>query len=211
MSIAFDPATVVLPSEERSRALESTLMFKRRTIWIVYVGANAIAVGLLLWSMVNRSALLTPVDPTFRAAMIGLGVFLGILVAAVEREAWLLGFGGRRTPRGAFVTVGMLVLIAGGGFAGDFVARKGWEWTAFHGLKIPGAERIFTITARHSGRSGEALELRDPLTGQDFSITCSYEMFLATNVGERLILPVESGRGGAQRVTLPALRDLRRE
>jgi hypothetical protein len=173
MSIAFDPTAVVLPSQEGSRALESTLMFRRRTIWVVYIGANAIAIGLLVWSMLNRSALLTAVDPTFHAVMIGLGVFLGILVAAVEREAWLLGFGGSRTPKGVLVAVGVLALIVGGGFAGDFVARKSWEWYVFHGLRFSGADRAFTIVARHSGRSGESLELRDPATGRDFSITCS--------------------------------------
>jgi hypothetical protein len=86
----YDPSRVVLPSDEASRALEKTLMFGRPTIRIVYVGASAIAVVLILWAMLNRSALLTPINPNFRAFMIGLGVFLGVLVAVIEREACLL-------------------------------------------------------------------------------------------------------------------------
>ena len=211
MPLALDPAAVVQPSEERSREITSTLMFRRRTIRIVYIGANTIGLALLAWGVLNRSALLTPVAPNFRAGMIGLGVFLGVLVAMVEREAWLLGAGGRRAPpRGVMTGIAMLVLVVASGFAGDFVARKLWEWQAFHALHAAGVDRSFTIVSRHSGRSGESLELQDQAAGAPFTIPCSYPMYLATQVGERVILPVETGRGGARRVTLPALRDLRR-
>ena len=207
---AYDPGKVVLPSEEQSRALEATLMFGRGTIRFVYVGASATGVGLILWSLVNRSALLTPVGPGFRALMIGVGVFLGIIVAAVEREAWLLGFGGRRAPKGVFVVVAMAALVVASGFGGDFVARKLWEWRAFHGLHPGRVDRIFTVVARSSGRGGDALDLQDLSTGRIVSISCSDQIYAATRIADRLILPVESGCGGVQRVTLPALRDLRR-
>lgn len=211
MSQAFDPGNVVVPSEAKSRGIEAALMFSRGTTWSVYIGANAVAVGLVLWSVLNRSALLTPVGPDFRASMIGLGVFLGILVAIVEREAWLLGFGGRRRPKGGFVVVAMAALVVASGFGGDFVAKKLWEWHAFQGLRPATVDLSFTIVARSSGRGGAALELQDSSTGQDVSIGCSDQMYRATQVGDRLVLPVETGRGGARRVKLPALRDVRRD
>lgn len=212
MPPAYDPSNVVLPSEERARAIEATLMFSRRTIRLVYVGANAVGVALILWSRLNRTALLTPVAPDFRAFMIGLGVFLGVLVATVEREAWLLGFGGRRAPsRGVFTAIAMAALVVASGFGGDFVARKLWEWRAFHGLRQAGVDHVFTVVSRYDGRGGDSLELQDPSAARRFSITCSYRTYLATRVGDRLILPVETGRGGARRVTLPAPQDLRRD
>lgn len=186
-------------------------MFSRRTIWIVYIGGNAVGVGLILWSMLNRSALLTPVNPNFRVFMIACGVFIGVLVAAVEREAWLLGFGGSRAPKGAFVAVAMLALVIASGFGGDFIARKMWEFGAFNGLHPAGIDRGFTIVGRTSSRSGDSLELRDSSTEQTFWITCSGNIYAATQAGDRLILPVETGRGGVQRVTLPAAQDLRRD
>jgi hypothetical protein len=91
----------LLPSETQTRALEATLMFSRRTIATVYVVASAIGVALVLWSMSDRSALLTPVDPNLREALIGFGTFIGIGVAFVEQEARLLGFGGTQVPKGA--------------------------------------------------------------------------------------------------------------
>lgn len=210
MSPSHDPIHLALPSEQQAGALEATLMFSRTTIRTVYVGTSAIGVGLILWAMLSRSALLTPVDPDVRAIMIGLGVFLGVLVAVIEREAWLLGFGGRRAPKGAFVAVGMLALIGASGFGGNFLAAKLWEWHSFHGLHPARVDRDFTIVSRSSGRSGSALALRDSVSGKTFSISCSDAMVGASQDGDRLILPVETGRGGVQRVMLPTLRDIYR-
>ena len=163
MPPALDPSHIVLPSAKQARELEATLMFSRATIRIVYVGATAIGVGLIFWAMLSRTALLTPVDPNLRAGMIGLGVFLDVLVAVIEREAWLLGFGGRRAPKGIFVAVAvaMAMLVGASGFGGDFLAKKLWEWQAFHGLNSTGVGRVFAIVARSSGRSGSSLELHD--------------------------------------------------
>jgi hypothetical protein len=209
MSRTHDPASVLLPSDEQARAFAASLMFSRSTIGIVYWGATAIGVGLLIWSMLGRTALLTPVDPNLRAAMIGSGVFLGVLVAFIEREAWLLGFGGRRAPKGVFVAVGMSALIIASGFGGDFLARKAWEWRAFHGLHPRAADHVFTAVSHSIGRSGSSLELRDAATNQTVRIACSDATAEATHDGEQLILPFETGRGGVQRVTLPALKALR--
>ena len=210
MPSVYDPSSAVLPSEEEARAIEPRLMFSRTTIRAVYIGVIAAGIGLVLWAAFSNSALLTPVDPNLRAGLIGLGVFLGVLVAVIEREAWLLGFGGQRAPKGIFVGVAMLALIALGGFGGDFVASKIWEWRAFHGIHPIAADRAFTVLMRSNGRSGGSLRLSDSATGQAFRIGCTGAMVAATRDGDRLLLTVETGRGGVERVSLPAPRDLRK-
>jgi hypothetical protein len=104
----------------------------------------------------------------------------------------------------------MIALVIASGFGGDFLARKIWEWQSFHGLHRAAIDRVFTVMAHSTGRSGASLELLDSATERTFSISCEDAMVAATSVGDWLILPVETGRGGAQRFTLPTLHDLRR-
>lgn len=187
-------------------------MFRRRTIWIVHIAMIASALGLFFWSLGNRTALLTPIEPDLHAIVIGLAVFIGVLVAAAEREAWLLdiGSGWRSPPRGLGAIIGMLALIGASGFAGDFLAGQIWEWQAFHGIHPASSDYSFTVLARHSSRSGEWLELQSLPDIPPFLITCSYATYNAVNPGDRLILTVEKGRKGVERVTLPPLPALRR-
>lgn len=209
---AYEPSKIVLPSELARREIEAGLMFRRRTIWIVHGSMIASVVGFYLWAMLSRTALLTPIGPNFRAVMIGFGVFLGILVAAVEREAWLLdlGCGRRQPPKGFGAVIAMAVLIAASGFAGNFLAAQLWEAQAFHGVTPARADSVFTVIGRHNSRNGDWLELAPAEGSPAFSIDCSSETYFALSDGDRLVLTVETGRGGVQRVTLPPLRDLRR-
>jgi hypothetical protein len=203
--IAHDPADVVLPSEVDARAIEAGLMFRRPTIRIVHVAGLALTLALVAWSSFSRSALLTPVGVDFHAGMIGLGVFGGVLLAFVERDGWTLGLNGGRNgpPRGLAVPVVMLVWIGAGGVAGHFLAARLWDWRAFHGLAVTPVAEPFTVTGRYSGRHGESVTVRDA-AGATAELNCSWAQYEAAPVGARLSLPVETGRGGVRRVSLPA-------
>ena len=212
MTPALDPTKLVLAPAARDRAIKASICFKRRTIRIVHLAATAMGGALILWGSWSRTALLTPVDPNFRAFMIGLGVFLGVLAAEAEREAWVLGVGiGRGPPPNAFravLTLAFLVIWSGVG--GNFVAAELWEWQAFHGFQGTAIDRSFEVVGRHSSRFGTFLELEDASGGPQISIHCSSEMYRSVSTGEHLVLEVQSGRHGVRRVSLPPLRDLRR-
>lgn len=206
------PTEIILASEQRTREIEGTLMFRRRTIWAVHVTAMVGGIGIFVWSLADHTALMAPANPNFRAAMIGVGAFLGVLVAAVEREAWMLDIGrfGRPPPQGAYAIVAMVALVLVSAFGGNFVATSLVKWEAFHGLNPPPSDQMFTVVSRHSSRSGEWLDLVTAPAGVEVSLPCSYAAYGAIAVGERLMLPVQVGRHGIQRVSLPALTDLRR-
>lgn len=209
---ARDPANFVLRSEEATRRTEAKLLFRRGTIRVVHGAAIAAVFLLVFWAKMKNTALVTPVSPDFRALLIGVGVFLGVLLAVVEREGWQLGIGGGRfgPPSGILVPFSMLVIVVASGFGGNFVAAAAWEWQAFHGLRGPVKERIFTVAARHSTRRGEWLDLQTSPSAASISINCSFGVYEAVQPGDRLLLSVETGRGGVQRVALPPVNNLRR-
>jgi hypothetical protein len=206
------PPDFVLPSEQRARGIEATLRFGRRTIWTVYAVAAVVGGGLFLRSRIHHAALMAPINPSFHALMIGIGVFVGVVLAAVEYDGWQLGIGRVRggIPTGLGALICMLVMVALCAIGGSFVAGQIVEWRAFHGIDPPVAEEVFTVIGRDSSRSGDWLDLQPALGGKSFSISCSDEMYAAVSPGDRLILPTQTGRGGVRRVSLPLVGDLRR-
>lgn len=186
------------------RDLEATQMFGRRTIWSIYAIAGLAGGALYLRSQLHRTALLAPIDPSLHAAFIGLGVFIGILIAAIEWDGWRLGIGRVRggIPTGLGALVCMIVMIGLCGIAGSYVAGQLVEWEAFHGFPAVTSDATFLVTGRHSTRSGNWLELQAEASGYHFSIGCGLADYPGLAPGDRILLPVQTGRGGVQRVTL---------
>jgi hypothetical protein len=115
----------------------------------------------------------------------------------------------RAAPTGLAALLSLAMLVALCGLGGSYVAGLMVEWQAFHGLKPAAADTAFNLVGHSSTRSGDRLELQGA-GGERVSLPCSDEMYRAVAIGERLLLTVETGRGGVRRVALPALRDLRR-
>ncbi|MDB5672967.1 MAG: hypothetical protein JWO25_3926 [Alphaproteobacteria bacterium] len=200
------PPGFVLPSQQRAREVDAQLLFTRRTIHIVYFAAILIGGALFLTHLTRRTALIAPIDANFHAFMIGLGVFVGILTAAVANDAWKIGIGvseRRPQPRGLYALFSLLALVAICGIGGDYVAALLVEWRAFHGIAPPAQDAMFTIVERHRSRTGAWIEL-EAASGLRFSAACGDAIYASVADGERVILPVETGRGGVQRVLLPA-------
>ena len=190
--------------DERFRAADAGLFFAPRTDWIVVILASLLGGGLLLFATARPTALLTPVDPGLRAGAIGAGVFVGVLLAAVASDAWKLGiaFTRRAAPRGIAAAVSLLVLIGACGMGGDTLAAYGVEWRAFHGLVPIVRDQGFRVTSRNqSMRFGDSIELVSD-GGAQVTLHCQPNVYAAVAVGDRLVLPVETGRDGVQRMTL---------
>ena len=195
------------------RAAQGSLIFSPLTDWIVVILASLLGGGLLLFATARPTALLTPVDPGLRAGAIGAGVFVGVLLAGVATDAWKLGiaFTRRPAPRGIAAMVSLLVLIGACGMGGDTLAAYGVEWRAFHGLVPIVRDQGFRVTNRNQSiRFGDSLELVSD-GGAQVTLHCDPHVFAAVAVGDRLVLPVETGRDGVQRMTLTSdPRQLRR-
>ena len=190
--------------DEYVRAAQAGLFFSPRTDWIVVILASLLGGGLFLFAISRHSALLTPVDPGIRAGAIGAGVFVGVLLAGVTTDAWKLGigFGRRPAPRGIVAALSLVVLIGVCGFGGDTLAAYGVEWRAFNGLAPVVRDQGFRVTNRHqSMRYGDSIELVSD-GGAQVTLHCAPDVYAAVAVGDHLVLPVETGRDGVQRMTL---------
>ena len=199
---------IVLPSEERAREIEAGLMFGRRAIWTIYAAAGAFGAIVAIHALLNRSALLAPINPNFHAAMIGLGVFIGVILAAVEHDGWKLGIGRVQggIPKGPFALLCMAAMVLLCGVGGSFLAKQAVEWQAFHGLEPASVETMFTVTGKYAGRSSRSLDLEESPNGYQISIECPRYLYYAVHRGDRLFLPVQTGRGGVRRLLLPSNR-----
>ena len=95
-------------------------------------------------ALFHRTALLAPIDPDYRATMIGVGAFVGVLLAAVEHDGWRLGIGRIRggIPTGSFAAPSMVVMVLICAIDGDDVAAQLMEWRAFHGLHPRSEQRV---------------------------------------------------------------------
>lgn len=204
-------ADVVLPSEQRARDIEATQMFDGRTIWSVYAVAGTFGGGLWLRSQFHHTALLAPIDATFHAVMIGFGVFVGMLLAAVERDGWRLGIGRVKggIPTGAFAILCMAVMIVISGVGGSYLAGQLVEWRAFHGIPVVLNDRAFEVVSLERTKSGNWLYLRADASGRTVSISSGFGSY-PVRTGERLLLPVQVGRDHVERVTLPTFSLLHR-
>ena len=109
----------------------------------------------------------------------------------------------RPSPKGASAVIAMAALVAASGFAGNFIAARLWEWQAFHGVRPQTADVDFTVLSKHSSRSGYWIDLQSLPAVPDLSVISSSRTYFAVEPGERIILSVETGRWGTQRVTLP--------
>lgn len=202
------------PDTSRDHALEepnSRLIFSPVTDWIVVVTAGTIGTCLILFSMNRTDALVHPIDPDVRSIAIGIGVFIGVVLAAVTTDAWKLGIGFSRPPRGPMAVVSLLVLIGACGFGGNMLAGVATEWRAFHGLSPGSHDEAFTVLATTAGmRTADWVDLRSE-DGSAFSLNCFNDVLGALRVGDRIILPVETGRAGIERTRLPShAEDLKR-
>lgn len=181
-------------------------MFSRTTIRVTYGGAMAIGLALKIASLFGRTALVAPIDPNLHAAGIGFGVFCGIMLAAIEHEGWKIGLcmrTGRPAPAGAAAALLMAAVVVLGGIAGSYMARCAYEWHAFHGLK-PNAEKTsFTVTGWDQHRSSEYLEVQAYPGGRTIKLSTTDTAYQAVQQGDHVMLPVQTGRGGVQRVLLP--------
>ncbi len=205
MSELLTPLESYVPGDY-VRAAQGSLFFSPGTDWIAVILASLLGGGLLLFATARPTALLTPVDPGLRAGAIGAGVFVGALLAAVATDAWKLGiaFTRRAAPRGVAAVLSLLVLIGACGLGGDTLAAYGVEWRAFHGLVPIVRDQGFRVTNRHQSlRFGDSIELVSD-GGAQVTLHAEPDVYAAVAVGERLALPVETGRDGVQRMTLPS-------
>jgi hypothetical protein len=189
------------------RDIEIHPLFSRPWIIMAYIAAGLIAVLLIVSAATHSTTLVQPIDPGFHAAMIGLGVFVGVLLAAIVIIGRTLGIGtGGQSPFQQLTAAIFIPLLIVGlcGFAGSYVAERMVEWRAFHDLTPEIVDSDFDVIGKLHGKSSYGLKLRPAGTDYSFSISCNGGVYSAVASGDRLILPVEIGRGGIGRTQLPA-------
>jgi hypothetical protein len=200
-----------VPSDDAARDIASHPIFSRPAVYAAY-GVTALITIFLLISIASHPAtLIQPIDPGFHAALIGLGVFVGFVLAAITTIGRTMGIGtGGRSP--VFAAIFIPLLITGlCGYAGSYAAERAVEWKAFHGITPQTLDSDFIVTARQHGKSSYGLKLKAAGSDYEFALGCSVSIYGAVAVGDHLVLTVEIGRGGVRRTQLPAsLSDLRR-
>lgn len=190
-----------LASDGGSEKVASRPFFSLPTILGAYVLVGGVLFGLVTLAAMHRTVLIQPIDPNFHALMIGLGVFVGVLLAVFTAAGRLAGIGGRQSALTA-VTIVPLMIIAMCGFAGSYAAERVVEWRAFHGVTPRTVDRDFSVISVRSGKSGPSLRLQP--TGSDFTIGlgCTWAVYRKVSVGDHLTLPVEIGRYGVERTQM---------
>jgi hypothetical protein len=200
-----------LSSSDAARNVASHPLFSRPAVFAAYGVVAVIVITLLISIASHSAALIQPIAPGFHAMMIGLGVFVGVLLAAISVVGRTLGIGtGGRSPLMSAIFIPLLITGLCG-YSGSYAAERIIEWKAFHGMTPETVDTEFTVLARHHGKSSYGLQLQPAGTDYKVSLGCSGSIYWAVATGDRLILPVEIGRGGVERTQLPAsLSDLKR-
>lgn len=197
------PFSASLGRTKGHQGLTPGLMFSPLTDWMVVITAGIIGTGLILFNQYRTVGLIDPVDPVLRSTAIGIGVFIGVLLAAVTTDAWKLGIDFRPPPRGPMAIISLLVLVGACGFGGDMLAGVAVEWRAFRNITPQIHEEAFTVTDTTAGiRRSDLVELRSD-GGSIFDLNCFNDVIGALRVGDRLLLKVETGRQGVERTSLP--------
>ena len=200
---------VELSSADATRDNDVHPLFSRPAVIAAYVVAGLIGLLLAISAGTHSTRLVQPIDPSFHAAMVGLGVFVGIVLATIAIIGRTLGIGigmGAQSPlRQQIAAIFIPVLIVGlCGVAGSYTAERMVEWRAFHDLTPESVDTEFAIVGKTHSKSSYGLKLRPAGTDYSFSIGCSGSIYYAVAAGDRLILSVEIGRGGVERTQLPA-------
>lgn len=193
-------------------ALRSDTIFSKRDVKVASRTFAVLFVAFIFVFDYGPFGLLTPVPPGFRAALLGIGVFFGIVAAVVERDKLVFEDGEPRRDllnRGAGVGVMVAVLLVTV-WCCDKASEPAWMWWTFKGGPSAKADATFTVTKVAQGNAGGSVYLREDADGLTARIRCHGVVCYEVTPGERLILSVETGDFGARRVSLPAARELRR-
>jgi hypothetical protein len=174
----------------------------------------------------NHIELVQPISTSIQTLAVVLGVFVGAVLAQAWMVAWRQGhmkFLSRlslgcgvtatghnvRSDERASRSLGgwllTLVLAVGAVLTATKLAREAVMWHAFAGATTTVAPERFTIVGKiHEGRRTRAhLEIRLATGGRTFNFQVSTEAFASAQRGKTLLLPVETGRGGLQRMVPP--------
>jgi hypothetical protein len=198
-------------SDRTAGDIGSHPLFSRPAVFAAYGVAGLIAILLLISIGSHSAALVQPIDPGFHAALIGLGVFVGVVLAAITTVGRTLGIGtGGRSPLMAAIFIPLLITGLCG-YTGSYAAERIVEWKAFHGMTPRTVDTDFVVTGRLHGKSSYGLKLKAAGSDYEFSLGCIGSIYEAVAIGDHLTLTVEIGRGGVERTQLPAsLSELRR-
>jgi hypothetical protein len=200
-----------LSPDSASRDIASHPFFSLRAILAAYAVVAVITFTLIISTAFHSTALVQPIDPNFHAMTIGLGVFVGVLLATFTAAGRLAGIGGGRQSPLVAVTLIPLLITGLCGYSGSYAAERIVEWKAFHGMTPEKVDTEFAVIGKRHGKSSYSLKLQPVGKDYDVSLGCSSSIYYAVTTGDHLILPVEIGRGGIERTQLPAsLSDLRR-
>ncbi|WP_237479762.1 hypothetical protein [Lichenibacterium dinghuense] len=192
--------------EERERPEEAESLFSPIVSTAIVVGSAFVFLALLLSVQGSRTVLLTPVDTQVQAVLIALGVFAGVWVAAVVREFWRDGTElDGPVPEGFAAAAKLVVVVAAGAWCGWMATGLAAEWRAFHGLNAPAVQEGFTVVGiSRSRRGSRTIHLVGASGAPSIAIGCGVQDCSHLGVGDRLLVRVETGRGGARRAVFPA-------
>ena len=156
------------------------------------------AIAAAMWP----GELIQPIDPDLETLAIFVGTFVGIVAAGLVASRWSQGGGGRTPPTGLRRLISLVAIVV---FA-VLLATGTMRWTvqesAFAGLTPTSFPAEFTVVATdRSGRSHRHwLRLRYGAAGRVFSLPVSTAVYDAAQVGDRVTLPVQTGRRTIQRM-----------
>ena len=176
----------------------------------------------------NHVELVQPIGLGVEALAIALGILIGVVLAEAWTVAWRqghmmflsrlsLGSGVTRTghnvrsdaraSRSLSGWLLMLVLVVGAVLTATRLAREVVMWRAFVGVTAVAVPEPFTIVGkvREGRRTRAHLEVRLATGGRTFNVRVSADAFASARLGATLSLPVETGRGGIQRMVPPSI------
>lgn len=181
-------------------------LFSALAVRLVYCAIALVGIGVLYARITHRAELLRPIDPDLEAAAIGLGVFAGILLDAVILAGRAQGVALARPMAAWRLLLTLAAVPAIAAMGATYGARRIVEQRAFDGLPVETVPQSFTITARHSGRSGHSLSVSGGAGERSIDLGVGSDVYYAAHVGDHVTLPVQTGRGGVQRMFPRALR-----
>jgi hypothetical protein len=172
--------------------------FSLRTVWLTAAIVAVAFVAIIVGHLTDRSELLMPIDPNLHAAAIGTGVFAGILLDAVFLAA-------QRRTTGYRLVIALAMIPVLSAISMSYAARRLVEYRAFGGLPVVTVPMTFTVTGVHSSRSGRSLMLVGAPGQRSISLSITNAVYFAAHPGEHIVLPVQTGRGGVQRMIPPPI------
>ena len=201
----MDQAAIAGKADEGGLAPAEPPLFAATTIHILSGVGFAAFGAYYLDSWLHRSALLEPISPDLTVAAIAAGVFVGVLLCAAMLSGWHQGMEVGGDPRKRWLRGAIMLVIALGGppFLATYCARRAVEFDAFHGLPVVTGPVAFTVLGPHRHRSHYWLELRDRDGDRTVELSVGRDMYAAAHAGDRLMLPVQIGRGGRRRLVPP--------